>query len=167
VTPDASRLIEQLDLLPHPEGGYYRETYRATQTVSVGHCGSALERSASTAIYFLLADGQFSALHRIRSDEAWHFYAGSPLRVITLAPNGAREDFLLGSNLTQGHTYQAIVPAGRWFGAMLVDPSSYCLVGCTVAPGFEFTEFELGSREGLLTQFPTHHDVICALTIVK
>lgn len=162
--PDVSDLVETLKLLPHPEGGYYRETYRAQQTVTVGRDELTVGRSASTAIYFLLAHGQFSAMHRIRSDEIWHFYSGSPLRVVTLTEAGEREDFLLGSALSQGSVYQAIVPAGRWFGAMLVEPSSYSLVGCTVAPGFEFAEFELGRKEQLLSQFPAHREVIQSLT---
>jgi predicted cupin superfamily sugar epimerase len=164
----ARKLIEYYGLERHPEGGYYRETYRATQSVSrvdeVLESANCRSLSASTAILYLLENDDFSALHRIPSDEVWHFYTGGPLRVVTLTPTGEREDLLLGSNLEQGERVQAWVPANRWFGAKLEDPTNFCLVGCTVAPGFEFADFELGRRDELLEMFPQHADIVRALT---
>ncbi len=167
--------IETLKLLPHPEGGYFRETYRAQGRGSDGHCHS-------TAIYFLLESGQISALHRIKSDEVWHFYAGTTLHVHVIDPDGNHSVLDIGPDNPQG-----VVPAGCWFGARVEAPDSpalrsppdggqapvrlrrigeggYSLVGCTVAPGFEFADFELGARERLVSQFPQHRDIIAALT---
>lgn len=159
--------IHHLGLSPHPEGGFFRETYRAegiipAQALPTHFVGG--ERCYGTAIYFLLKSGQFSALHRIQSDEVWHFYAGSGLTVAAISPEGTRTDLLLGADLTQGHQFQAWVPAGSWFGAFVNESDSYALVGCTVAPGFDFRDFEMGQRNTLLAQFPQHRDLILNLT---
>ena len=121
-------------------------------------------RAASTAIYFLLAGDQFSAFHRIRSDELWHFYAGSGLVVHVIQPGGDYQQLLLGSNANQGEQFQAVVPAGCWFGSSLRQPDTYALVGCTVAPGFDFADFEMAKRETLAAQFPQHRNIIARLT---
>lgn len=143
-----SRLIQQFGLLPHPEGGYYRETYRSQETVRRNATGNPY--SASTAIYYLLADGAYSAWHRIAADEAWHFYAGHPLLVHVLLANGRHITHTLGNALqTDEATFQAVVPAGCWFAAQLAQPDSFAFVGCTVAPGFEFREFELATEQDL------------------
>ena len=163
----AAAWIEHLGLEPHPEGGYFRETYRAAGMIP----GSALpanfrggDRNYSTAIYFLLPSGQISALHRIQSDEVWHFYAGSSLTVVVLSQDGARRDLHLGPDLTQKQQFQAWVSAGSWFGAFVPEPDNYALVGCTVAPGFDFQDFDMGQREHLLAAFPQHQDIILRLT---
>ena len=166
-----SELIDRLQLTPHPEGGYFRETYRAPESVG----GSALprrftgERSISTAIYFLLEAGQCSHLHRIRSDEVWHFYAGDPLDVVEIDATGGLKATRLGGDLGAGAVYQHVVPAGVWFGAAPAEggrfaPHGFTLVGCTVAPGFDFADFELADREALLREYPRHQDWIRRLT---
>lgn len=141
--------IDKLQLVKHSEGGYYRETYRAAHDVPT----AAGKRSASTAIYFFLPAGEVSLLHRIKSDEVWHFYGGSALTIHILgdAPNELSADMP-----------QAVVPAGRWFGATVVG--DFALVGCTVAPGFDFQDFEMGDRATLIRQFPQCRQVIEQLT---
>lgn len=155
--PTAADWIYRLDLKRHPEGGYFHETYRDTRQVDV----DGRLRSASTAIYFLLERGQFSALHRIKSDEVWHFYAGSTLLVQAILPDGTTKSWRLG--LDDGDLPQCIVPAGAWFGARL-EGIDYALVGCTVAPGFDFDDFELADRSDLLAHYPEHASLIKRLT---
>lgn len=163
---DRDALIRHFNLQPHPEGGFFRETYRSTDPVC--RPGLAGSRSASTAIYYLLCDGAHSAWHRIQSDEVWHFYTGNPLNVFVLENDGALTIHRLGNPLTHpGSTFQAVVPAGLWFAAQCDNPESIALVGCTVAPGFEFAEFELANVSQLLNQFPQHHDLIKLLGPVK
>lgn len=158
---DAEEIIRLLDLTPHPEGGAYRETHRSREIVPTDRG----PRAASTAILFLLRRGSFSALHRIRSDEAWCFHLGAPLHLITLLTDGARVDHVLGPDLRGGQVLQAIVPAGAWFGAELVaGAQDFALVTCTVAPGFDFADFELGSQEALSALFPQHRALIARLT---
>ncbi len=152
-------LIRRFGLLPHPEGGYYRETYRSTQTVS--REGAEETRSASTAIYYMLSDGAHSAWHRLKSDEIWHFYAGEPLNVHVLDEDGTLTTHRLGNALTHPDTvFQAVVLAGHWFAAQCEDPASFAVVGCTVAPGFEFSEFEVGSVDALQVRYPAHRALI-------
>ncbi|CAM5383082.1 cupin domain-containing protein [Eoetvoesiella caeni] len=140
-------LVRRFNLSPHPEGGYYSETYRGKQQVNLA---SGQERSASTAIYYLLDNNAFSAWHRIASDEVWHFYAGSPLLVHVLLPGGELLTHRLGSALeSSACVFQAAVPAGCWFAAELAEPGTFAFVGCTVAPGFEFSEFELAKEADL------------------
>jgi predicted cupin superfamily sugar epimerase len=163
---NAADLVKALGLLPHPEGGWFRETYRAAETVG----GSALprrfggDRSVSTAIYFLLESGQCSHLHRIRSDEVWHFYAGDPLIVVEIDPAGRLKTTRLGGGFAAGGVYQHVVPAGVWFGAAPAENGRFALVGCTVAPGFDFADFELAERAALLAEYPVHRDWIERLT---
>jgi uncharacterized protein len=148
-----NRLINQLGLIPHPEGGFFRETYRCDETIL--RSGSGLQRSASTAIYYLLCDGAYSVWHRIRSDEVWHFYAGNPLEVHVLEPGGRRITHRLGNALEDSDAvFQAVVRAGCWFAAECVDAQGYALAGCTVAPGFEFSDFELAETDALLADYP-------------
>ncbi|UYO92184.1 cupin domain-containing protein [Pollutimonas sp. M17] len=159
IDPQVERLIRQFGLSPHPEGGYYAETYRSDERVARGASGT--QRSASTAIYYLLDNGAYSAWHRIASDEVWHFYAGHPLDVHVLMPDGKSVTHRLGNALqSPGSSFQAVVPAGCWFGAELADPDSYAFVGCTVAPGFEFSEFELACTDTLLAAYPRHAPLI-------
>ncbi|MBD2704005.1 cupin domain-containing protein [Spirosoma sp. BT702] len=167
----AADYTKALNLQPHPEGGYFAETYRADETVTASalHSRFGGERSFGTAIYFLLESHHFSALHRIKSDEIWHFYAGRPLEIFVIAPDATLTVIRLGNNLAQGEVFQAVVPAGCWFGskpapnATLAD-ATFSLVGCTVAPGFDFADFEMADRNVLLAEFPEYRDVIEMLT---
>ncbi len=160
ITPAAQRLISRLGLEPHPEGGFYRETYRSEERVQRGV--PAVERAAATAIYYLLADDAYSAWHRIQSDEVWHFHAGDSLKVHVLEDNGTVRTHRLGHAAEdEVAVYQAVVPAGRWFAAERVAGAhGYTLVGCTVAPGFEFSEFELAEGQALLASYAAHGDLI-------
>jgi predicted cupin superfamily sugar epimerase len=154
-----NRLIDQFDLQPHPEGGYYRETYRCEERVQRLQSGG--ERSASTAIYYLLSGDAYSAWHRIRSDELWHFYAGCPLDIHVLDDGGQLRTLRLGNALEEPDVvFQAVVPARCWFAAERIDRQSYSFVGCTVAPGFEFSEFELADAAQLQMQYPQHAKLI-------
>ena len=162
---DARYWIDKLKLEPHPEGGYYRQTYESELLIRSDslpdHSGP---RAASTAIYFLLEGENFSAFHRLRSDEMWHFYAGSPLLVHVIDRAGAYSSLLLGNDPDGGQVFQAVVPAGHWFASHVGDRTSWTLVGCTVAPGFDFADFELARREQLGAQYPRHRELINRLT---
>ena len=171
--------IQVLNLQPHPEGGYFAETYRSAEVVAQSALPARFggERSLGTAIYFLLESHHISALHRIQADEIWHFYAGSPLDVFVIKPDGQLTIIRLGNNPEQGEVFQAVVPAGCWFGSRpvvdstvmdsTVDSTTFSLVGCTVAPGFDFADFELADRTRLLNEFPQHRAVIEKLTYKK
>ncbi len=153
---EAKSLIERFSLIPHPEGGYYRETYRSGGTIPAGALPPAFggDRHYSTAIVFLLEKGDISRLHRIRSDEIWHFYGGGPLRLAMISPDGMAGEIILGSDIGAGHHVQYVVPAGVWFGARPCAETAFSLVGCTVAPGFDFADFEMGEKETLKAAFP-------------
>ena len=165
---DAAFWIERLDLRPHPEGGYFRETYRASESIAPGGLPDRFEgaRPFATAIYFLLTRDAFSAFHRIRSDELWHFYAGAPVTIAVLDSDGKGQlaTHALGRDPTRGESLQVVVPAGAWFAAEVASAGAYALVGCTVAPGFDFADFELGDRVRLLECYPQHRGVIERLT---
>jgi predicted cupin superfamily sugar epimerase len=149
----AHAIIERLGLEPHPERGYYRQTYRATLDVESAAHGAA--RAASTAIYFLItASEPVTYLHRLRSDEIFHLYEGGPLEILRLFPDGTWDVARLGMNLDAGERPQIVLPAGTWFGTALVAGASHCLVGCTVAPGFEFADFELAEGPELEARYP-------------
>ncbi|HXJ85634.1 MAG TPA: cupin domain-containing protein [Candidatus Binatia bacterium] len=157
--------IETLQLKPHPEGGHYRQTYKSELTIP----GSSLPahwgpRAVSTAIYFLIDGRNFSAFHRLRSDEVWHFYAGSPLLVHVLDPAGTYSALLLGNDPDAGQLLQAVVPAESWFASHVADWTAWALVGCTVAPGFELADFEIARREDLSATYPKHRQLIARLT---
>lgn len=159
-------LVEKLALLPHPEGGFYKETYRselliAKEALPEGFGGS---RNCSTAIYYLLPAGAFSAFHRIRSDEGWHFYDGLPLNVYVIHLDGKLEVIRLGRDVLNGETYQAVVPAGCWFASKPMGDAGYSLAGCTVSPGFDFADFEMADREHLINDYPQHSELIKELT---
>ncbi|MGF6649163.1 cupin domain-containing protein [Paraburkholderia sp. GAS82] len=157
-------LVRRFELQAHPEGGYFRETYRSAARVDRDGAGTGETRAASTAIYYLLCDGAHSAWHRIKSDEVWHFYAGEPLLVHVLDENGQLVTHRLGNALTHpGTVFQAVVPAGLWFAAECADPATFALVGCTVAPGFEFSEFELADVDALRSAYPAQAEFITRL----
>jgi len=158
--------IEKLSLTPHPEGGYYREIYRAPESVLKEALPERFEgsRPFSTSIFFLLKSGQVSRLHRLKSDEIWHFYEGCPVQIHIIHPDGVYSEIKLGRNSNADQVFQAVVPAGTWFGAEVLAAEGYALVGCTVAPGFNFADFELGRRDQLLSRFPRLADQIKKLT---
>lgn len=157
--------IETLRLQPHPEGGYFAETYRAAEQVAAPDLPARYggDRSFSTAIYFLLEAGQFSAFHRIKSDEVWHFYDGGPLEVYVLHADKRMETLRLGRDLGHGERPQAVVPAGCWFASRPAPGTPYALVGCTVAPGFDFADFELATADQLAGAYPAHAALIRSL----
>ena len=160
---DIAKLVKRFGLQPHPEGGYYRETHRSAQTVSGLQFSQT--RSAGTAIYYLLADSAYSAWHRIDADEIWHFYAGKPLLIHILAEQGLQTLRLGNALLDDQSSFQVVVPAGSWFSAELLDPGSYALAGCTVAPGFEFSRFELADSAVLRRDYPQHQALITRLAV--
>lgn len=158
--PVVEQLIDKFDLLPHPEGGFYRETYRLSEVITKMALPDRFtgQRSYASAIYFLLERGNFSAFHRIRSDECWHFYAGDTLWVHTIAPNGQLTTIELGN---QSNTlYQYVVPAGYWFASETAPGGSFSFVGCTVAPAFDFADFELADSNIISQIFPQHRELI-------
>lgn len=161
------RLVAQLELEPHPEGGFYRETFRSSHRVQRldGPPGSNL--SAGTSIYYLLARGAHSAWHRIGSDEIWHYHAGHALDIYSLNA-GKLQVWRLGNPLqVPGSQFQVCIAAGSWFAARLVDPENFVLAGCTVSPGFEFAEFELATVEALVAEYPWHAGLIRELALAR
>ena len=157
-------IIEKLQLQPHPEGGYFRETYRSQGEIESLPDSYNGKRNYSTCIYFLLTSEKFSAFHRIKQDEIWHFYDGSPIKLYTISPEGELSEHIIGNNLTKAEIPQLIVPGGYWFAAEVMNENSYSLVGCTVAPGFSFEDFELAKRETLISKFPKHQQIITKFT---
>jgi uncharacterized protein len=189
VRPTAAQMAASLGLQPHPEGGYYLETYRASQTLGTPNG----ERPASTAIVFLVTEGSVSRLHRLSSDELWIYQGGLPLELVTISPEGALETRVLGDleEIVRSRDHaapprdafpvglpagsldwlsQALVPAGSWQGARLAGgphlpaDHAWALVSCVVTPGFDFADFEIGGREALVAAFPQHAKVIGALS---
>lgn len=158
--------IAILALAPHPEGGWFREVYRATESIDPAALPARFEapRSMSTAVYYLLEQGQCSRLHRIRSDELWHFYDGDPLTVWWIDPAGELATFRLGRSGEDGTRPLGVVPAGAWFGAAVDAPGTFALVGCTVAPGFDYADFEIADRGALMAAHPRHRALIERLT---
>jgi predicted cupin superfamily sugar epimerase len=163
---DAKYWIEKLGLERHPEGGYFRQTYKADLVLAREALPKSFSgaRAASTAIYFLLEGENFSAFHRLRSDEMWHFYAGEALMVHVIDQDGAHSEIVMGSDPEAGEVFQAVVKAGCWFASCVRDARGFALVGCTVAPGFEFDDFEMAKRGELVREFPRHREVIERVT---
>jgi predicted cupin superfamily sugar epimerase len=161
---DANFWIETLALTHHPEGGWFAESYRSVESIAAEALPNRFhgERSFCTSIYFLLERSDFSALHRIKSDEIWHFYDGAPLKVVVITPAGELHEILLGRDAVQGQRLQAVVPAGCWFGAECCG--AYSLVGCTVSPGFDFSDFEMAEQSHLSNQYPQHGQLISRMT---
>ncbi|MDP5169062.1 MAG: cupin domain-containing protein [Bacteroidia bacterium] len=159
-------LIQDLGLLPHPEGGWYKEVYRSEDRLLKAGLPDRFpgDRVASTGIYFLISSDNFSAFHRIRGDEGWHFYAGKGLVVYDISPLGKLSIHRLGPDLASGETFQAWIPAGHWFASRVEQTAGFALVGCTVAPGFEFEDFDMAERHALLDLFPQHSTLIMELT---
>lgn len=155
-------LIERYQLQSHPEGGHYLETYRSDEKVEKESLPGRFkgDRNFSTAIYFLLEGNEFSAFHRIQSDELWHFYAGGGLHIYLLHPDGKGEVLKLGNDMVNGYSFQQMVPAGCWFASKPVSEIGFCFVGCTVSPGFDFSDFELAERDTLIKEYPAYSDWI-------
>ncbi len=166
ITPET--LIKLYNLDPHPEGGYFKETYRDLKQIPQNALPKQFggDRSLSTAIYFLIPEGKKSHLHRIKSDEIWHFYLGGSMTLVQIHPDGKLEKTILGQDVQNGQKLQHVVPAGTWFGAFPNTGSGYSFVGCTVAPGFDFADFEMGKRDELLRIFPQVQEEINLLTSV-
>ena len=165
-SPDINALISRYKLMPHPEGGFYAETYRSFGAIPAESLPSfSGSRAYSTAIVYLLRAGDKSHLHRIKQDEMWHFYLGGPMRLVMLTPKGEFLEIILGQNFAKGQLVQYCVPRGCWFGASPLPQSPFSFVGCTVAPGFEFEDFELASKHQLSQQFPAFTHVINEFTI--
>lgn len=162
----SDELIRILTLQKHPEGGYFKESYRSEGILLPNEEKEDFPngRNYGTGIYFLLEGNSFSAFHKIKSDEIWHFYEGFPLEIISINSEGEVESQILGNELQHGHVFQYVVKAGSWFGSRLYQNNSYALVGCTVAPGFDFKDFEMAEREHLLKLFPQHYELISSLT---
>jgi hypothetical protein len=162
----AAEIIAALGLVPHPkEGGYFRETYRAGEALPREICGGryGAPRAASTAIYYLLTSTTFSALHRLASDEVFHFYAGDPVEQLRLYPDGRGEVVTIGNNLAAGLRPQTVVPRGVWQGAWLVPGGRFALLGCTVAPGFDYADYETGNGPALAAEYPDFAGKIATL----
>lgn len=162
----ATDWVTHLNLMAHPEGGYYREVYRASESYPQAHLPARFSgnRNFSTSIYFLMEKNNFSAFHRIQSDETWHFYAGQALEVLMIHPDGNLEVVILGANPVAGHYLQYTVPHGVWFASRVLHGEGYALVGCTVAPGFDFNDFEMADSKVLSQAFPAHRILIGQLT---
>jgi uncharacterized protein len=166
VQDEAAYWIEKLGLIAHPEGGYFKECYRSALAVSAPEIGTAPDysRNICTAIYFLVtADGP-SHFHRLKADELWHHYAGDTLELKGIHADGRLETWLLGKDVNQYAEPQQCIPAGTWFGATVAAGGRFALCGCTMAPGFDFADFELAERPSLLAEFPQHRDLIVSLT---
>ncbi len=162
---EANFYITHLNLQPHPEGGYFKETYRAAESFPADGLPNRFngDRSFSTAIYYLLQQGDFSAFHRIKSDECWHFYAGETLLIHMIEKTGKYLCVKLGANLDRGETFQFVVPAAAWFASEPSPNAAFALAGCTVAPGFDFNDFEMANKQTLLSDFPQHTHIISRL----
>ena len=158
--------IQSLSLQPHPEGGYFKEIYRAEGIISQPNLPMRYNggRSYSTTIYYLLESHDFSSLHRLASDEQWFHIDGAALTIHSIAPNGTYTQYHIGKNLENGETPYAVVPHGCWFGGTVKEPQTFSLVGCVVAPGFHFDDFELASRRDLQKIYPNHKTIIEQLT---
>ena len=155
-----------LNLAPHPEGGSYIQSYKDTDRSSVEGFGNRYDgpRAASTAIYYLLEPGTFSEMHRLLSDEIFHFYLGDPVEMLQLWPDGNSRIVQLGPDLAAGQRPQVVVPKEVWQGSRLTPGGKFALLGCTVAPGFEFADYESGSRDALIAAYPERRELIVALT---
>lgn len=161
----AQYFVDELGLLPHPEGGWYKQTYRSSGVIPSDVLQNFEgDRFYSTAIYFLLTKTNFSAFHRIKSDEMWHFYAGDGLLIHEFTEDGRYLEHRLGLNLGQLEKPQLVIQANSWFASEVCDGGAWCLVGCTVSPGFDFDDFELANEHDLVEQYPKYASLIGRLT---
>jgi uncharacterized protein len=167
--PTAQEIITALRLQPHPiEGGFFRETYRARGSIPASTLPPGYprrgERPLGTSIYYLLTADTFSELHRLPTEEVFHVYLGGPVRMLQLFPDGSGREVILGCEILSGQEPQVIVPAGVWQGSRLEPGVEFALLGATMAPGFDYADYEQGSRAALLIQYPAYGDMIVQLT---
>lgn len=162
----ASTLVKKLDLQPHPEGGYFKEVYRSDELIKTEGLPErySSERCFGTSIYYMLEGEQFSAFHKLQSDETWHFYLGSPIVLHLISSEGSYSKIVLGKNITEDEILQYTIPKETWFSAEVKDRNTYSLVGCTVAPGFDFKDFQFGKRDELMKLLPSQSDIISKFT---
>lgn len=162
INGEVKTLVETLELKAHPEGGFFRETYRAAGSISAGALPSVFsaDRPYSTSILYLLPEGDKSRFHRLHQDEVWHYHLGGPLRLAMISPSGQAGEVIIGPNVTSGQLLQFAVPGGVWFAAAPKAGAVFSLVGCTVAPGFDFADFEMASETELKKAFPRHYGLI-------
>ena len=158
--------IEYLKLEKHPEGGYYKRVYTSDLQLKQSSLPKDFhgDRPVCTHIYYLLKQNEFSAFHRIQSDELWHFYDGDALKIYEINKDGSLTEHLLGTDIENRQLPFCVIKAGNWFAAELITKSVYALVGCTVSPGFDFAEFELTKDDELISQYPQHKELINLLT---
>jgi uncharacterized protein len=153
---NAQDIINKLEMLPHPEGGYYKETYRSEEQ-TINKEGN--KRNTSTAIYFLLENNNISRFHRIKSDELWFFHQGNAIEIVSIK-NNKLVSITLGNDIDKGEVPQAVIPANVWFASSVKDGQGFGLVSCTVAPGFDFADFEMAKQDELLQEYPMFESVI-------
>lgn len=167
----AREIIEALNLQPHPiEGGFFRETYRSAGTVAdehlpVGYRGRG-PRSLGTSIYYLLTSETFSEMHRLPTEEVFHVYLGGPARMLQVDPDGAHREVILGSDVLAGQSPQVVVPPGVWQGTIVEPGVEFILIGATMAPGFDYADYEQGRRDDLVARYPGAAEMIRKLTRV-
>jgi predicted cupin superfamily sugar epimerase len=163
---EVEKIVSQLQLSPHPEGGFFKEIYRSDLILNKSELSAEYrsDRNFSTSIYFLLTSSSFSAFHKIHQDEIWHFYKGDPIHLYLISPEGEHSLIEIGINLEAGQHPQFVVPGGYWFAAETIGTNGYSLVGCTVAPGFNFDDFTLPSRRELISKFPMLENMIIKFT---
>ena len=159
-------IIEALELQKHPEGGFYRETYRSEGSIPQEVLGETFsgKRNFATGIYFLITSESFSAFHKINQDEMWHFYDGAPMNLHMISPEGSYSVVKIGKNISEGDVPQFTVPAGFWFASEVAEENNFSLLGCTVSPGFDFDDFEMPPRAQLIALFPHLEGIITKLT---
>lgn len=158
--------IEKLNLQPHPEGGYFAEVYKSDEFINKENLPKRYSRprAYSTSIYFLITSENFSSFHRIKSDETWHFYYGSAIKLHIIDEKGSYFIIKLGNNLDNEEVFQFTIKRGVWFAAEVINADSYSLIGCTVSPGFDYDDFELGKRKMLIKEYPEYELIIKKLT---
>ena len=154
---DIQRLVDQLQLQPHIEGGFYRETYRSKESINNAQ---GQIRHLSTLIYFLLPSGRYSKFHKIASDEIWLYQQGAPVAIHLLLEDGTHKIEVLGQDINNGEQLQVIIPAGTLFGAEVVGENTFALSACMVSPGFDFADFQLMEKDELIEMFPQHTSII-------
>lgn len=163
----ADDVIEKLGLRPHPcEGGFFAETYRSDEIISASGLSERYTtgKRFGTAVYYLITPETLSYIHRLRSDEIFHFYLGDPVTMLWLLPDGSSTTITLGPDLQSGQRVQVVVPRGVWQGAFLNEGGRFALLGTTVAPGFDYEDYEAGLREELIARYPDRREVIARLT---
>ena len=155
--------VKHLNLVPHPEGGYYREIYKCIKTLDFDEYPDKT-RHLSTSIYYLLKSGNVSKFHQLLSDEIWYFHFGAPVNICLIDKDGNLKTIQLSYRIDEGHAPQLIIPAGTIFGAYLDTPNSLTLIGCMVSPGFDFRDFKFIDKNYLLSHYPGHNEIIEKLT---